>query len=216
MTTLPYSAVVRRFAAGSLVAVLCAGVVIADAPKEKIDTKVDAASTDAVALDKRLIADIKANSHVSKNLQHLCDIIGPRLTGSPNLERANKWAAEKMKEYGLTNVQLEPWEIPVGWERGTATMKMIEPNPGKQITVASAAWTPGTKGKIVGEVVYMDARTKDDLAKYKGKLKDAIIISRPPSNVAPITDLSYLGSRPQAQQPAPPKEEPKKEEPKKK
>ena len=204
----------RRLAATSLLLALSAGVVFAESPKDnKPADKADAAVADPVALDKKIIADIKANSHVSKNLQHLCDVIGPRLTGSANLKKANEWAAEKMKEYGLTNVKLEPWEIPVGWERGTATMKMIEPNPGKQIPVAANAWTPGTKGKITGEVVFLDARTKDDLAKYKGKLKDALILSRAPSNVAPVTDLSYLGSRPQAQQPAqPPKEEPKKEE----
>ncbi|MEO2091015.1 MAG: M28 family peptidase, partial [Gemmataceae bacterium] len=205
---------VRRLAAASLLLALSAGVMFAESPKDnKPADKADAAAADPVALDKKIIADIKANSHVSKNLQHLCDVIGPRLTGSANLKKANEWAAEKMKEYGLTNVKLEPWEIPVGWERGTATMKMIEPNPGKQIPVAANAWTPGTKGKITGEVVFLDARTKDDLAKYKGKLKDALILSRAPSNVAPVTDLSYLGSRPQAQQPAqPPKEEPKKEE----
>lgn len=214
---LSFPPAVRRLAATSLLAALSAGVVLAGSPTDnKPADKSDAAAADPVALDKKIIADIKANSHVSNNLQHLCDVIGPRLTGSANLKKANEWAAEKMKEYGLTNVKLEPWEIPVGWERGTATMKMIEPNPGKQIPVAANAWTPGTKGKITGEVVYMNASNKDDLAKYKGKLKDAIILSRPPSNIAPITDLSYLGSRPQAQQPAsPPKEEPKKEEEKK-
>ena len=56
-----------------------------------------------------------------KNLQYLSDVIGPRLTGSENLEQANNWTAEKMKAYGLENVRLEPWEIPVGWERGKAT-----------------------------------------------------------------------------------------------
>jgi carboxypeptidase Q len=207
---------VRRLAATSLLLALSAGVVYAEAPKDnKPADKSDAAATDPVALDKKILADIKANSHVSKNLQHLCDVIGPRLTGSSNLKKANEWAAEKMKEYGLTNVKLEPWEIPVGWERGTATMKMVEPNPGKQIPVAANAWTPGTKGKITGEVVFMDARTKDDLAKYKGKLKDALILSRPPSNVAPITDLSYLGSRPQAPAAPPKEDEPKKDEVKK-
>src|SRR2546430_9199554 len=51
----------------------------------------------AVALDKKLIAQAKDGSEVMANLTYLSDVIGPRLTGSPNLKRANEWAAEKMK-----------------------------------------------------------------------------------------------------------------------
>jgi hypothetical protein len=49
-----------------------------------------------------------------KNLRYLSDEIGGRLTGSPQLEKANKWTAERMKEYGLENVRLEPWRCPTG------------------------------------------------------------------------------------------------------
>ena len=79
-------------------------------------------------------------------------MIGPRLTGSENLKRANEWAAEKMKSYGLSNVHLEPWTIPVGWQRGTATARLIEPDNGRTLTVASMGWTPGTKGPVEGDV----------------------------------------------------------------
>ncbi len=167
----------------------------------------------AVEIDRKVIAEVKANAQLQGNLQHLCDVIGPRVTGSANLEKANKWAAEKMKEYGLTNVKLEPWEIPVAWERGTVSFKMVEPNPGKALIAASMAWTPGTKGKITGEVVFLDAKTKDDLAKYKGKLKNAIILRSTPSDVKPITDMTYLA--PPVPKEAPKKDEPKKEEVKK-
>ena len=162
----------------------------------------------AVEIDRKVIAEVKANAQLQGNLQHLCDVIGPRVTGSANLEKANKWAAEKMKEYGLTNVKLEPWEIPVAWERGTVSFKMVEPNPGKALIAASMAWTPGTKGKVTGEVVFLDAKTKDDLAKYKGKLNNAIILRSTPSDVKPITDMTYLA-------PPVPKEAPKKDAPKK-
>src|SRR4051812_2648705 len=68
---------------------------------------------DALALDQKLIATAKDSSEVMKNLTHLSDVIGPRLTGSTNLRNANEWAAEVMKSYGLTNVRLEPWTIPL-------------------------------------------------------------------------------------------------------
>ena len=166
----------------------------------------------AVEIDLKVIAEVKANAQLRANLQHLCDVIGPRVTGSANLEKANKWAAEKMKEYGLTNVKLEPWEIPVAWERGSVTFKMVEPNPGKPLAAAAMAWTPGTKGKVTGEVVFLEAKTKDDLAKYKGKLKNAIVLRNAPADVKPIGDLTYLAP-PAPKEPK--KDEPKKEEPKK-
>lgn len=165
----------------------------------------------AAELDLSLIAEVKSRSEIMKNLQYISDVIGPRLTGSKNLERANKWTADKMKEYGLENVHLEPWEIPIGWERGTANMKVIEPETNMQLLVASGGWRPGTNGKVTGPVVIVNPKTKDDLAKYKGKLKNAVVLTRAPSNVAPITDLNYgPGARP-----APKKDDTKKDEAKK-
>src|SRR5438874_1205718 len=87
----------------------------------------------AAALDQKLINDAKDGSEIMKNLAFLSDVIGPRLTGSANLRRANDWASDRMKGYGLTNVELEPWELPIGWERGTATAKIIEPSTGRSL-----------------------------------------------------------------------------------
>jgi hypothetical protein len=141
---------------------------------------------DAEALDKKLIAQARDGSEVMTNLTYLSDIIGSRLTGSDNLKRANEWAAEKMKSYGLSNVHLEPWTIPVGWQRGPATARLIEPDNGRTLTVAAMGWTPGTKGQIEGDVVIIRARTRDELTQYKGKLKNAIILQGQPANVRPI------------------------------
>ena len=125
--------------------------------------------------DKAIIAEVKSRTELMKNLQYLSDMIGARLTGSKNMERANHWTADKMKSYGLENVRLEPWEIPVGWERGKATMKIVEPDTGRDLMIASGGWMPSTKGKVTGPVVILKASTKDELQKYKGKLKDAVV-----------------------------------------
>jgi hypothetical protein len=142
-------------------------------------------------LDQVLLSEIKANSTIMKNLEFLSDTIGPRLTGSKNLERANEWTAAKMKEYGLENVRLEPWEIPLGWERGPASLTVVDPDTRVRCAVAAVGWTPGTNGKVTGEVVLLRVARKADLDKYRGKLKNAVVITSPPANVAPITDLNY-------------------------
>jgi hypothetical protein len=163
------------------------------------------------ALDRVIITEVRTHSEIMKNLQYLSDEIGARLTGSRNLERANTWTADKMKSYGLENVRLEPWEIPVGWVRGPATMKIIEPDTGRGLMIASAGWMPGTNGKVTGDVVILKGRTKADLAKYKGKLKGAVILASAPATVAPITDLRYLGGGPPPKKDPPKHEEAKKE-----
>jgi hypothetical protein len=149
-----------------------------------------------VELDRAIIAEVKNNSELMKNLQYLSDVIGARLTTSRNLERANNWTAEKMKAYGLENVRLEPWEVPLGWERGKASMKIVQPDTGRELLIAAAGWTPGTKGKVSGPVVVLKSGNKEELQKYKGKLKGAVILTRPPTKVAPVTDLNYIGGPP--------------------
>jgi Zn-dependent M28 family amino/carboxypeptidase len=163
----------------------------APAPRATGEVRAEVKKLTAAELDTALMDEIKSKSELMKNLEYLSDTIGPRLTGSKQLERANEWTAAKMKEYGLENVKLEPWEIPIGWERGPATMTIVEPDTKVRLLAASVGWTPGTEGKVTGEVVILRARSKADLEKYKGKLKNAIVITSPPPNIAPITDLSY-------------------------
>jgi len=171
----------------------------ADEPLGKVTTPTPGAAPagatilgveEAVALDQRLIAEAKKESQLMANLGYLSDMIGPRLTGSAALKRANEWTADKMRVSGLTEVHLEPYMIPVGWERGLATARIIEPNNGRSLLVASMGWTPGTNGKIEGDIVVMTARNSADLAKYKGKLKNAIVLRGAPMAVRPITDTS--------------------------
>src|SRR5262245_18333777 len=178
-------------ALGGLCLVLCKPTTVA-APVAPVDVAPEP-RTAAADLDKALMDEIKNRSEIMKNLQYMSDVIGPRLTGSKALEKANNWTAEKMKSYGLENVRLEPWEIPVGWERGRATMKLIEPDNGRELTIASRAWTPGTNGKVTGNVIILRERTKEALEKYKCKLCGAVILQTPPAKVSPVTDLRYLG-----------------------
>jgi carboxypeptidase Q len=146
---------------------------------------------DPVQLDKKILAEAKNGSGIMANLTYLSDMIGPRLTGSAALKKANEWTAEKMRSYGLSNVHLEGWTIPVGWERGTASMKIIEPNIGRPLTVAAMGWTPGTNGKITGEVVVLNAKNSQELAKYKGKLKNAIVLRGEPARIAGVTERGF-------------------------
>jgi hypothetical protein len=152
-------------------------------------------AVDAVAVDKKIIAAAKNDSEIMANLTHLSDMIGPRLTGSAALKKANEWAADKMRGYGLSNVRLEGWTIPAGWERGPASLRIIEPNIGRVLTVAALGWTPGTKGRISGDVVVLKARNAAELAPYKGKLKNAVVLRGAPAVIRPVTEAGQGAER---------------------
>ncbi len=144
------------------------------------------AASSTAEIDKKILEDARDRSPIRANLQHLCDVIGPRLTGSGAMKRANDWAAERMRAYGLERVRLEPYTIPVGWERGTATARVVRPDNGMALAAAAMAWTPGTAGKVTGDVVVFTARTEGDLAGFRGRLKNAVVLMGAPTEVRPV------------------------------
>jgi hypothetical protein len=102
-------------------------------------------------------------SEVMQNLRYLSDVIGPRLSGSAAMRRANQWTASRFKAYGLT-VALEPYPFGVTWERGTASLRLTAPFQ-RAITAHSWGWTEGTGGRTLsGPVVLVDVATPESLA----------------------------------------------------
>src|SRR5437868_3603623 len=68
------------------------------------------------------------HSEVMKTLSYLSDVIGPRLTGSPNLKRANEWTKDQLTSWGLTNGHVEAWgPFGRGWTLKRFSAQVIEP-----------------------------------------------------------------------------------------
>ncbi|MEL6867638.1 MAG: peptidase M28, partial [Bacteroidota bacterium] len=106
----------------------------------------------------------------------LCDVHGPRLTGSPQLDQATEWAVQRLKDWGLENVHTEEWgPFGRGWEMDHFEMHALVPNY-FPIIAYPKAWSPATNGPIKGEVIYLDAATEEELQKYKGKLKGKFVM----------------------------------------
>jgi carboxypeptidase Q len=147
-------------------------------------------SGETKAVTQAILEEIDKRSELMTNIEYLCDMIGPRLTGSPNLTKASQWTRDKFKQYGLTNAHLESWIIETGWTRGDAKGRVIVPVE-QRILVESAGWSPSTKGPQRGAVVHLKAQTADELSPYKGKLKGAWAI------------LSEVSVQPSPKQPTP-------------
>ena len=133
------------------------------------------------------------HSQVMATLSHLTDVIGPRLTASPAMKEANEWTRDTLKEWGLENAHLEAWgPFGKGWTLKRFSAQVIEPQCIPLIAYPKA-WSPGVDGTLVGEVVYFDAKSEEDFAKFKGKLQGAIVLTAAPPDVPAHFDP--LGSR---------------------
>jgi hypothetical protein len=142
----------------------------------------DSKSKDVVA---RIRDEGLNHSQVSNTLSYLSDVIGPRLTASPNLKRANDWTRDKLSSWGLTNAHLEAWgPFGRGWSLKSFSAQIVEPQAIPLIGYP-AAWSPGFDKPLVADVVYLDVKTNADLEKYKGKLKGAIVLSGTTREVRP-------------------------------
>ncbi|MEP6703458.1 MAG: hypothetical protein ABJB34_01510 [Acidobacteriota bacterium] len=136
-------------------------------------------SAPKAAIDK--IRDEGLNrSQVMQTLSYLTDVIGGRLTNSPNMKRANEWTRDTMAKWGMQNAKLEPWgPFGRGWSLKSFSAQVSEPTVFPVIAYPKA-WSPSTKGAVTSDVVYLNIKSDEDFAKYKGQLRGKIVlISRP-------------------------------------
>jgi len=132
-------------------------------------------------------------SQVMQTLSYLSDVIGERLTGSPNLKHANEWTKETLTKWGLQNAKLEAWgPFGRGWELKDFKAEVVSPYTFPVIAYPKA-WSPSTKGAVTSEVVYLDAKTDADLEKYKGKLNGKIVLMSEPRELK--ADFTGMGNR---------------------
>ncbi|HKR60379.1 MAG TPA: hypothetical protein VJS64_11650, partial [Pyrinomonadaceae bacterium] len=132
-------------------------------------------------------------SQVMQTLSYLSDVIGPRLTASPGMKRANNWTRETLEKWGLQNAKLESWgPFGRGWTLKRFTAQVIEPVAIPLIAYPKA-WSPGTNGPVTAEVVYFDAKDEADMARFKGQLKGKIVLTAPIREVK--AHFETLGTR---------------------
>ncbi len=141
------------------------------------DTASSAKVYSAPKVDIDKIKDEGMNrSQVMQHLSYLTDVIGGRLTNSPNMKRANEWTRDTMAKWGMQNAKLEAWgPFGRGWSLKSFSAQVIEPQAIPLIAYPKA-WSPSTKGTVTADVVYLDVNSDDDFTKYKGQLRGKIVL----------------------------------------
>jgi len=145
-------------------------------------------------MDTKILAQIKADEpELKANLEFLSDHIGPRLTGSEQLDQASRYMLARFQQLGLANAHQEAWSIANRWTRGPATGRVFltaDAKPGEaptsiNLTMATGGWSPATDGPVKGPVVGVAVEKVEDLQQYKGKLKGAIVVLNKPVEMQP-------------------------------
>jgi Zn-dependent M28 family amino/carboxypeptidase len=110
--------------------------------------------------------------------EDLTTTIGPRLVGSPAMERAKDWSAAKFKALGFTNVKVEQFAKP-SWTRGEESGELIAPYPMKLNVLGLGRTVPTPAGGIEADVAlfktYADLIAAPESA-VKGKI---VVITQP-------------------------------------
>ena len=126
------------------------------------------------------------HSHVMEFATALTDGIGPRLTGSPNLKKANEWTRDTLTKIGLENAHLEDWgEFGLGWQQLNTWARMTVPDTAVLI-VQATPWSPSTPGPVTGDVVYVSIQSDKDFDAYKGKLAGKVVLFGAMREVPPV------------------------------
>ena len=188
----------RKIVGSIFVVLLCFSFSLSAAEKKAKDAKSDdaarpsyelpqpAVETLDYAMYQRIRDEGLAHSHVMEFASGLMDGIGPRLTGSPNLARANQWTREQLTALGCTNAHLEDWgEFGMGWRQRNTWVRMSAPDTAVFIAQA-LPWSASSHGPVSGAAVWVNAKDEKDLEKYKGKLGGKIVFFGDMRDVKPV------------------------------
>ena len=181
----------QRLLAATVCAVVLSGLITAQAPPRTPENKQDYRKA-MEAADQRIADEVNARSELVKNLEYLTTQIGPRLTGSPQMQRASDWTLKRFQDYGI-DAHLETGAIDHSWTRGTESAEITSPIH-RTIGIHAYGWSKATPGSVSGNAVAIELKDAADLEKYRGKLKGAIVLVGKPADVSkadPNPDNAY-------------------------
>ena len=157
-----------------------------DSSRPSYEAPQPAAESLDLAMYARIRDEAIAHTHVMEYASGLMDGIGPRLTGSPNLKRANEWTRDQFTAMGCANAHLEDWgEFGMGWQQVNTWLRMTAPDTAVFIAQA-APWSPATKGAVTAPAIWVDIKDEKDFDKYKGKLAGKIVFFGAMRDVKPV------------------------------
>ncbi len=148
-----------------LVFLLAGGILVeASDPPSSTTPTANEAKNDPLA---QIIAAGPEDDFALTSLEHLCDSIGPRLSGSPAMDAAIEFSVKSLREAGFDRVWTEPVMVPA-WERGFENARVTAPNP-YPLPISGLGRSIGTpEGGIEAEVLVVS-----DFAELEARADEA-------------------------------------------
>ena len=138
----------------------------------------------------RIMDEGLAHSQVLTTAQHLTDVIGPRLTNSPQMRLAEAWTQAKFAEWGLENVHKEGFDFGRGWWIERSSVRMTSPRS-VQLTAIPIAWTPATSGPLSAPIVVAPMKRVRDFERFRGQLAGKIVLVSYPGTASESTSPPF-------------------------
>lgn len=126
-----------------------------------------------LTIDQKIVGDIYTSTETMDNLEVLCDEYGSRFGGTEGEQLAAEFFQKKMREYGLTNVHLEPFEY-TGWKRGKVQLEITSPIR-KEIPCISLPHSPAAS--LEGAIIDMGDGAPDDFDKRAQEIKGKVVMT---------------------------------------
>lgn len=143
--------------------------------QEKVDT----------AMVQKIKDEGLNHSNIMELSSWLTDVYAPRLNWSPEYRKAAQWAMTKFKELGAENIHIEKFApMGKGWSLKKFYLNILEPQIFPLIAYPKA-WSPGARGTVNAELIYLDAANDSALARYHGKLKNKFVLISEPIKIHP-------------------------------
>lgn len=136
---------------------------------------------------QRLVAgEITTNSQAYEILTILCDRFESRFFSTPEEEGAARFISDKLSEYGLSNIVVEPcsffgWmngELTSlwSWTRGTASLKILAPFK-RKLPCISWANIPSTSDHgVTGEIFNLGDGTRQYILEHREEIRGKIVL----------------------------------------
>lgn len=117
------------------------------------------------------------NSQAYRLAQVLTDVIGPRVTGTPGLDRAHLWLEEIYESWEIEVEQQEygTWE---GWDVGVLHVDLTSPRR-TTLVAHPLAWSPAPDGPLEARVVILpDIETPEEFREWmESEVEGAIVLT---------------------------------------
>ncbi len=145
---------------------------------------------------RRIWSEAMDSSQLPLLAHQLLDVIGPRLTGSPQLLKANDWLVRNYRSWGIQaeNQRYGTWR---GWERGITHIDLLKPRV-RTLEGTMLAWSPSTgRGGVTASLVILpDAKDSSAFRDWLPRVRNKfVLVSMPEPTGRPDADWNQYATK---------------------